>query len=104
MDIEAPALATIRAYSWPGNIRQLENIVERLVVLNRSGTILTTDLPNEMRIAETERTLPAGGTYGLHAVEREAVVSALNPRWPLQNPPPLVTQNPPGRTCRLSVD
>ncbi len=78
MDIEAPALATISAYSWPGNIRQLENIVERLVVLNRSGTILTTDLPNEMRIAETERALPAGGTYGLHAVEREAVVSALN--------------------------
>lgn len=43
MDIEAPALATISAYSWPGNIRQLENIVERLVVLNRSGTILATE-------------------------------------------------------------
>jgi hypothetical protein len=24
-----------------------------------------------------------------------------NPRWPLQNPPPLATQNPPGRTGRL---
>ena len=52
----------------------LLNAVEALP--NHGGCI--TDLPNEMRIAETERALPAGGTYGLHAVEREAVVSALN--------------------------
>ncbi|WP_291525181.1 helix-turn-helix domain-containing protein [Acidithiobacillus sp.] len=70
----------MNAYSWPGNIRQIENLVERLVVLNRSGTILAADLPNEMRIAEAEaeRIPPIGGIYDLHALEREAVVSALN--------------------------
>ena len=78
VDIAAAALAAMEAYSWPGNIRQLENIVERLVVLNRGGTILAADLPNEMRTTETERIRPFGGAYDLHAVEREAVVSALN--------------------------
>jgi len=78
VEIETAALAAMNAYSWPGNIRQIENLVERLVVLNRSGTILAADLPNEMRIAEAERIPPIGGIYDLHALEREAVVSALN--------------------------
>jgi len=78
VEIEAAALAAMNAYSWPGNIRQIENLVERLVVLNRSGTILAADLPHEMRITETERIPPIGGIYDLHALEREAVVSALN--------------------------
>ncbi|MHB8210518.1 MAG: sigma-54-dependent transcriptional regulator [Acidithiobacillus sp.] len=78
VEIEAAALAAMNAYSWPGNIRQIENLVERLVVLNRTGTILAADLPNEMRITETERIPPIGGIYDLHALEREAVVSALN--------------------------
>ena len=78
VDIATAALAAMEAYSWPGNIRQLENIVERLVVLNRRGTIQVTDLPDELRSAEAERISPAGGIYDLHALERDAVVSALN--------------------------
>ena len=78
VEIEAAALAAMNAYSWPGNIRQIENLVERLVVLNRSGIILAADLPNEMHITETERIPLIGGIYDLHALEREAVVSALN--------------------------
>ena len=78
VEIETAALAAMNAYSWPGNIRQIENLVERLVVLNRSGIILAADLPNEMHITETERIPLIGGIYDLHALEREAVVSALN--------------------------
>jgi DNA-binding NtrC family response regulator len=36
-------------YHWPGNIRELENIIERLVVLNRSGTIEVADLPERLQ-------------------------------------------------------
>lgn len=33
-------------YSWPGNIRQLENLVERLVVTSKGNTIIKDDIPN----------------------------------------------------------
>ena len=32
-------------YQWPGNIRELENTVERLIVTNRTGVITEDDLP-----------------------------------------------------------
>ena len=41
-------LATLRGYSWPGNIRQLENVLERMVLMC-DGEILTLgDLPDEL--------------------------------------------------------
>ncbi|MDP7298500.1 MAG: sigma-54 dependent transcriptional regulator [Myxococcota bacterium] len=43
------ALDRIRAHSWPGNIRELENMVERLAVLCEGGRIEVQDLPRELR-------------------------------------------------------
>lgn len=40
--IEPEALAALESYDWPGNIRELENSIERAVVLSRSG-MLTAD-------------------------------------------------------------
>lgn len=42
------ALDLLCEYAWPGNIRELINIVERLVVTNQSGTIEALDLPEEI--------------------------------------------------------
>jgi len=39
-------LATLTAYSWPGNVRQLENAIERAVVLARGDELTTDDLPD----------------------------------------------------------
>lgn len=36
-------------YNWPGNIRELENVIERAVVVSRSDVIEVTDLPDELR-------------------------------------------------------
>ncbi len=41
-------------YNYPGNIRELENIVERAVVLSRGDTILTRDLPLNLREGKVE--------------------------------------------------
>jgi len=37
------------SYSWPGNVRQLENVVERAVALNTSGVFSLEDLPEEIQ-------------------------------------------------------
>ena len=42
------AVRQLEAYSWPGNIRELENVVERAVVLARGARIDVVDLPSEI--------------------------------------------------------
>ena len=37
-------------YSWPGNIRELKNIIERLVVIKGEGRIVPSDLPDNIKI------------------------------------------------------
>lgn len=43
--ISEEALAILKAYSWPGNIRELKNIVERLMIMVPSSIITPQDLP-----------------------------------------------------------
>jgi DNA-binding NtrC family response regulator len=53
-------------YDWPGNIRELENAVERAVVLGSAEWILPEDLPEEL--VESE---PVSGTY-YHATVKDS--------------------------------
>jgi NtrC-family two-component system response regulator AlgB len=48
LELTAEAKAALLAYSWPGNIRELRNVIERAVVLSRSGTIDVIDLPDRL--------------------------------------------------------
>ncbi len=43
------AYDALAAYNWPGNVRQLENVIERLVVTAREDVIAADDLPLEVR-------------------------------------------------------
>jgi DNA-binding NtrC family response regulator len=47
-EISPEALAILADYAWPGNVRQLENVVERLVVNVRNERIEVADLPPEI--------------------------------------------------------
>ncbi|MGF1581715.1 MAG: sigma 54-interacting transcriptional regulator [Gemmataceae bacterium] len=47
--IDDDALELLRAFHWPGNIRQLENVLERAVVLAEDSTITAESLPEEVR-------------------------------------------------------
>jgi len=47
--IDPDALAALEAHSWPGNIRELENNIERAVVLADSDIVTLADLPLELR-------------------------------------------------------
>jgi sigma-54 dependent transcriptional regulator, flagellar regulatory protein len=42
-------LTLMQAYEWPGNIRELKNLVERMVVLRQEGRLEPVDLPEKIR-------------------------------------------------------
>jgi transcriptional regulator with PAS, ATPase and Fis domain len=46
IQVDKDAMAIMERYSWPGNVREVENLVERLVVLNEDGIVRPTDLPD----------------------------------------------------------
>ncbi len=47
-------MAAFQWYSWPGNIRELQNLVERAVILSRDSV-----LPNPLHKKQTERMIPS---------------------------------------------
>ena len=69
-------------YSYPGNVRELENIIERAVVLAKKGLITTADLPIPVRTIASEGKLSAQKLKGslnetLDTVERGIILEAL---------------------------
>jgi DNA-binding NtrC family response regulator len=69
-------------YSWPGNVRQLENAVERLVLLSRNAEIAPADLPDFLQTTPLPpaeimpMALPEGG-LDLEALEKDVILQAL---------------------------
>ena len=51
--ISPGALTMLQTYNWPGNIRELENLVERLAILKGQGIVEVSDLPEKYRRGET---------------------------------------------------
>ncbi|MGH9927800.1 MAG: sigma 54-interacting transcriptional regulator, partial [Pyrinomonadaceae bacterium] len=47
-ELEPGTLDALRAYSWPGNVRQLKNCLERAVILSNNGRITIAELPPEV--------------------------------------------------------
>ncbi len=88
--ISGEAMERLVAYHWPGNIRELENVVERAVALERTPAILAESLPLHLRAgaaraapeaaAEDVAALPAVGfdlEQHVQSVERRYLAQAL---------------------------
>lgn len=72
------------SYYWPGNIRELENLIERLTILTPHETIMLRDLPAGMRSTDQTATLKEDVLSGskplsdaVDEFERELIVKAL---------------------------
>jgi len=72
---DADATATLMKYSFPGNVRELEHIIQRTFTLARGNIVRQRDLPAEIRFHQ----VTAQGTLAqrLEAVEREMLWSSL---------------------------
>jgi two-component system response regulator AtoC len=78
--ISAGALRKLMEYSFPGNVRELENILERAVIYSREGLIREEDIEGGPR-PESPGPVPAAeggaGTLLLRSAERELIEKAL---------------------------
>ena len=74
--ISDEVMEVFRAYSWPGNIRQLKNVVERAVVLARRDKITMTDLPEEFQFF-LNKAHPTKTVVPLRELEIQAIKDCL---------------------------
>lgn len=72
--IGSAALEQLQNYSWPGNIRELEHLIERSVLLAKTTEIESFELPN---IPEESSDKPQGQLKSMEEMERDHILYAL---------------------------
>src|SRR5580658_6124571 len=76
-EIPTGTMAALASYSWPGNIRELQNLIERAVILANDGV-----LPNPLRSSGPETTTWSVARSTLAEVERSMILRVLeNRNW-----------------------
>jgi formate hydrogenlyase transcriptional activator len=87
-------MAALVAYHWPGNIRELQNLIERAVILSRGSTL---EIPlGELKQAAKPAIQPNGGST-LENVERDHILKVLgDAKW--------VIGGPTGAAARLGIN
>jgi len=79
--ISAGTMKSLEEYSWPGNIRELENIIERTII-SSSGNVLR--LAEKLESDQTEQ-LSAGRRKTLPEMERDYIFEILEEtNWQIQ--------------------
>lgn len=82
--LSADAMAALTFYSWPGNIRELQNVIRRTLALTRGPLITLEDLPGNIAATSAELSaVPGTGYFAMRerrllAFEREYLINQLN--------------------------
>ena len=75
--IPAETMSALSSHPWPGNIRELQNLVERAVILSRNGV-----LPNPLPTRGTQPVTVSTGAITLRESERSLILQTLEEvRW-----------------------
>ena len=69
-DVSAEAESLMERYAWPGNIRELRNVIERICIMRSGPTLLPEHLPQELRDLQSNR--PTGADAALQLVNLPA--------------------------------
>ena len=74
-----PAMLRLVAYNWPGNVRQLFNTVQKMVVMSTEPHIDVKDVPDEIRMSDDDEHLHLGALagVGIDRLEKEAIRQTL---------------------------
>jgi DNA-binding NtrC family response regulator len=80
-ELTAEALAALRSYSWPGNVRQLRNCLERAVLLSNDGRITVNELPPEVA-RPSASFIPVTAAGGDSTTAQNAAATALGSSAP----------------------
>jgi len=76
--ITTTALNMLMVYAWPGNIRELENCIERACILTRDGVIHSYNLPPSLQTADSTETNSTGGLMeSVERIEKQLIIEAL---------------------------
>ncbi len=73
MEVAPEAMAALRCYRWNGNVRELENVIERAVILARQGVIELPHLPEEVRSSTEKPTF----AFSLEEIEKMHIKKVL---------------------------
>lgn len=80
--ISAETLPFFKEYHWQGNVRELENIIERLVVMSSDNVIKPSDLPLNMRVSVINSELSVSKKEDtvstIEEIEKNIILDALN--------------------------
>jgi NtrC-family two-component system response regulator AlgB len=75
-ELTPATLRALLAYSWPGNIRELRNVMERAVILWPSQVIEPEALPEQIA-AQVSVAPVLGGDFSLERIEQEHILRVL---------------------------
>lgn len=77
--ISDEALKILVSYDWPGNIRELQNVCERLQILSEGHTIMINDIPENIRNPEIkDNSIAYDPSLPLYELEKRYILKALS--------------------------
>ena len=77
--MDSEAMKAMMGYDWPGNIRELQNVCERLQILSEGHMIMLNDLPDHVRTPERkDETGEYDPTITVAELEKRWILKALN--------------------------